>query len=211
MKNALFAIIGFVLGAATGGAVSYYILEKRYQEEFDEEIEEYKAQVAAENEAKEETTVKDDHKDVEDCTPTNVPADVVEKVKEMQEGIKRTSNRNIARDDPANNKTNYSALSNKTCITSKGGLANMTDQSSPYEISEDDYYDNPDDYDQVELCYSREGDLRNLDGQVIEDADDLVGLRNLEALDAGEVDEVFVRNDRYKEVYWIDCSEPPIK
>lgn len=201
MNSTVKAILGFVFGALVGGGVTYFILDKRYSEAFEEELEEYKAQIEEEKKQESAKEVKNDEPDKE------IPSEVVEKVKEMQEGIRKSSNRNITRNDNPNTKTNYSSLS-KPNNTNTGGLVNMADQFRPYRITEDEFYENPDDYNQLEFCYDPEGDLRDIDGEIVENVDHQMGLANIEPLDTGEVDEIYIRNDYYKELYHIDCTPP---
>lgn len=77
-----------------------------------------------------------------------------------------------------------------------------TNEKEPYVIPPEEFGE-IEDYDTISLTYYADGYLTDDQNEIVEDADDVVGLDSLDHFGEYEDDSVFVRNDRLKADYEI--------
>lgn len=96
--------IGFIVGLLTGGAVMYFVQEKKLSREFENELEDYKAQFEKEHGMNDETDGENDPEDKEEndksieedkdtMSKKDIPDAAIRAVEKMQEGIRNARNK----------------------------------------------------------------------------------------------------------------------
>lgn len=218
MNNTVSGIVGFILGAAVSGIAVYIYQDKRLSKKFEEELKIYqkKDNITEDVNTTQENTTNDETTEPEGDTmkKTNVPEDALEAAKKMQEGIKRDKENRENRDKIERSKTNYSKLTRnyRGADDEKGGKENMTMSekivnNKPYYITVEEFYemDGKDGYKAIDLFYNGDDDsVCNESGEILEDAWMSIGWDIQQDLFDGKTDdEIYVRNDEFKEVYCI--------
>lgn len=175
MKNTLINLFVFAAGAAIGSAVTWKYLKDEY-----ERIAQEDAKSVRETYAK---MYAETSKPGED----DIMIDLDELCKEPEE----------EEDEETVTLFNYGRILNDADY-SKEELS----RNRPYVISPEEFGD-IDDYDTISITYFKDKVLAYLDLELVEDADDVIGLDSLNHFGQYEDDSVFVRNDMLKADYEI--------
>lgn len=173
MSNRSLFSLGFIIGAASGATVAWYLLKDKYETLAQEEIDSVKEVFARrEQEMKDETVKRNVAEGIKDSDRTKPD------LKEYAEQLKK------------NGYTRYSDLS-----ADDEGVSDK--QTKPYVIPPEQFGDD-ENYDQISLTYYADGVLADENDEVIEDVEDTVGIDSLNRFGEYEDDSVFVRNDARK-------------
>ena len=173
MSNRSLFSLGFIIGAASGATVAWYLLKDKYETLAQEEIDSVKEVFARrEQEMKDETVKRNVAEGIKDSDRTKPD------LKEYAEQLKK------------NGYTRYSDLS-----ADDEGVSDK--QTKPYVIPPEQFGDD-ENYDQISLTYYADGVLADENDEVIEDVEDAVGIDSLNHFGEYEDDSVFVRNDARK-------------
>lgn len=173
MSNRSLFSLGFIIGAASGATVAWYLLKDKYETLAQEEIDSVKEVFARrEQEMKDETVKRNVAEGIKDSDRTKPD------LKEYAEQLKK------------NGYTRYSDLS-----ADDGGVSDK--QTKPYVIPPEQFGDN-EEHEQISLTYYADGVLADENDEVIEDVEDAVGIDSLNHFGEYEDDSVFVRNDTRK-------------
>lgn len=182
-------IFAFSIGAAVGSVVTWKLVKTKYEQIAQEEIDSVKEVFSRRAE---------EAKDVVETEYVSEPE---------KEEVYKPSEADVSKYTTiTNNYVNYSNVE-------KGGSESMEDLK-PYVIPPENLGDE-EDYDIVTLNYYQDGVLTYDTGEVIEDADDIVGEESLGSFGEYEEDSVCVRNDRYRTYYEIllhydACPNPTV-
>lgn len=219
MNDNVKAIVGFVLGAIVSGVAVYIYQDKRLSKKFEAELKAYTdpkemdTKDAVQNETKDEANNAETKGD-DTMNKSNIPQDAIDAAKRMQEGARKAKENRETKGEREKNKTNYAKLTRDYTGKEKDekGDKDMTISeklvnNKPYYISRDEFYemDGTDGYRAVDLFYNSDDDtICNDDGEVLEDSWMSIGWDIQQELYDGKTDdEVYVRNDEFKEVYCI--------
>lgn len=173
MSNRSLFSLGFIIGAASGATVAWYLLKDKYETLAQEEIDSVKEVFARrEQEMKDKTVKRNVAEGIKDSDRTKPD------LKEYAEQLKK------------NGYTRYSDLS-----ADDGGVSDK--QTKPYVIPPEQFGDN-EEHEQISLTYYADGVLADENDEVIEDVEDAVGIDSLNHFGEYEDDSVFVRNDARK-------------
>ena len=173
MSNRSLFSLGFIIGAASGATVAWYLLKDKYETLAQEEIDSVKEVFARrEQEMKDETVKRNVAEGIKDSDRTKPD------LKEYAEQLKK------------NGYTRYSNLS-----ADDEGVSDK--QTKPYVIPPEQFGDD-ENYDQISLTYYADGVLADENDEVIEDVEDAVRIDSLNRFGEYEDDSVFVRNDARK-------------
>ncbi len=173
MSNRSLFSLGFIIGAASGATVAWYLLKDKYETLAQEEIDSVKEVFARrEQEMKDETVKRNVAEGIRDSDRTKPD------LKEYAEQLKK------------NGYTRYSDLS-----ADDEGVSDK--QTKPYVIPPEQFGDD-EEYEQISLTYYADGVLADENDEVIEDVEDAVGIDSLNHFGEYEDDSVFVRNDARK-------------
>lgn len=173
MSNRSLFSLGFIIGAASGATVAWYLLKDKYETLAQEEIDSVKEVFARrEQEMKDETVKRNVAEGIKDSDRTKPD------LKEYAEQLKK------------NGYTRYSDLS-----ADDGGVSDK--QTKPYVIPPEQFGDN-EEHEQISLTYYADGVLADENDEVIEDVEDAVGIDSLNHFGEYEDGSVFVRNDARK-------------
>ena len=173
MSNRSLFSLGFIIGAASGATVAWYLLKDKYETLAQEEIDSVKEVFARrEQEMKDETVKRNVAEGIKDSDRTKPD------LKEYAEQLKK------------NGYTRYSDLS-----ADDEGVSDK--QTKPYVIPPEQFGDD-ENYDQISLTYYADGVLADENDEVIEDVEDAVVIDSLNRFGEYEDDSVFVRNDARK-------------
>lgn len=173
MSNRSLFSLGFIIGAASGATVAWYLLKDKYETLAQAEIDSVKEVFARrEQEMKDETVKRNVAEGIKDSDRTKPD------LKEYAEQLKK------------NGYTRYSDLS-----ADDGGVSDK--QTKPYVIPPEQFGDN-EEHEQISLTYYADGVLADENDEVIEDVEDAVGIDSLNHFGEYEDDSVFVRNDARK-------------
>lgn len=173
MSNRSLFSLGFIIGAASGATVAWYLLKDKYETLAQEEIDSVKEVFARrEQEMKDETVKRNVAEGIKDSDRTKPD------LKEYAEQLKK------------NGYTRYSDLS-----ADDGGVSDK--QTKPYVIPPEQFGDN-EEHEQISLTYYADGVLADENDEVIEDVEDAVGIDSLNHFGEYDDDSVFVRNDARK-------------
>ena len=171
MSNRSLFSLGFIIGAASGATVAWYLLKDKYETLAQEEIDSVKEVFARrEQEMKDETVKRNVAEGIKDSDRTKPD------LKEYAEQLKK------------NGYTRYSDLS-----ADDEGVSDK--QTKPYVIPPEQFGDD-ENYDQISLTYYADGVLADENDEVI--VEDAVGIDSLNRFGEYEDDSVFVRNDARK-------------
>lgn len=185
MHNGVKYTFIFSIGAALGALVTWQYLKPKYERMVQDEVSEFKRDWAERDGKKEENSEEtdDDESRIMDIT-------------ELEE--KRAQIREIAK------QYNNILEENKyTEVLEKGG-SNMKDDE-PYVISPLKFAEEDEDYEVVSLTYHADGILVDDMGELIEDAESIVGTEFPEHFGeyTEDPDTVYVRNERLMTDYEI--------
>lgn len=173
MSNRSLFSLGFIIGAASGATVAWYLLKDKYETLAQEEIDSVKEVFARrEQEMKDETVKRNVAEGIKDSDRTKPD------LKEYAEQLKK------------NGYTRYSDLS-----ADDEGVSDK--QTKPYVIPPEQLGDD-ENYDQISLTYYADGVLADENDEVIDDVEETVGIESLNHFGEYEDDSVFVRNDTRK-------------
>lgn len=173
MSNRSLFSLGFIIGAASGATVAWYLLKDKYETLAQEEIDSVKEVFARrEQEMKDETVKRNVTEGIKDSDRTKPD------LKEYAEQLKK------------NGYTRYSDLS-----ADYEGVSDK--QTKPYVIPPEQFGDD-ENYDQISLTYYADGVLADENDEVIDDVEETVGIESLNHFGEYEDDSVFVRNDTRK-------------
>ena len=173
MSNRSLFSLGFIIGAASGATVAWYLLKDKYETLAQEEIDSVKEVFARrEQEMKDETVKRKVAEGIKDSDRTKPD------LKEYAEQLKK------------NGYTRYSDLS-----ADDEGVSDK--QTKPYVIPPEQFGDD-ENYDQISLTYYADGVLADENDEVIDDVEETVGIESLNHFGEYEDDSVFVRNDTRK-------------
>lgn len=164
-------LLAFILGAASGSAVTWYSVKKKYEEIAQREIDSVK-EVFANRE-------KERNKDV---VAKNVTEDKKEKP-ELKEYAAKLHRQGY---------TKYSEYFDGGISKEKESVVN-----GPYVISPEQFGEN-EDYEKISLTYYADQILADENDEIIEDVEEMVGFESLNHFGEYEDDSVFVRNDAKK-------------
>lgn len=165
-------IFAFILGAASGSAVTWYSVKKKYEEIAQREIGSVKEVFAKKRE-------KEQNKDV---VAKNVTEDKKEKP-ELKEYVAKLHRQGY---------TKYSEYFDGGISEEKESVVN-----EPYVISPEQFGEN-EDYERISLTYYADQVLVDENDEMIEDVEEMVGFESLNHFGEYEDDSVFVRNDAKK-------------
>ena len=184
--NKIAVVASFVFGAASGAAIAWKFIDEKYkrirQEEIDSIIREYDPNSRRVVEIP-VIDISDESAD-ESETPEAIAKKAVDKP-DVVEYAKKISGMGY---------TNYSNTE----------AAPKSPEDGPYIITPDEFGEYEDDgYENVSLTYYADKVLADDRGDIVEDADILIGLDALNHFGQYEDDSVFVRNDDMKTDYEI--------
>lgn len=162
----------FVMGAAVGSAVTWQYAKKKYEQIAQEEIESVK-EVFSKREPDTEITIDSTERQIARVEKMTGKPDISEYSEKMQKSY-----------------TNYSGF--KADEKEQEAMSNR-----PYVISPEEFGEN-EEYERISLTYYADQVLADENDELIEDADDVVGMESLTHFGEYEDDSVFVRNDRLK-------------
>lgn len=183
-------VLMFAAGAAIGSAVTWKVVKTKYEQLVQEEIESVKAVFSNRDDSSQEYTedsinTRDDSECVlhPDGTVTHINWDELEDLDEEED------------ESPEENDADTYARLVNNYTNEKGGAERMT--KDPYVIGPYDF-GIFDDYHQIELTYYADGILEDEDGNIVTDADELLGVGALNTFGEYEDDAVHVRNERLR-------------
>lgn len=195
--------LAFISGAAAGVAASWYVLKTKYEQIAQEEIDQMREYYwdRMDEDAQFERGEFDIgpgaplESGVEDVTIENISEEirthVEEVVAECEDIIKKARY------------TNYSDIVESNNKDAKGGAESMVEKTDkPYVIPPEEFGEF-DDYETISLTYYADKVLADDLDELVEDVDNVVGLKSLETFGEYEDDSVFVRNDRLRADYEI--------
>lgn len=173
MHNKTLFSLAFIIGTVVGSAATWYLLKDKYKALAQEEIDSVKEVFSRrEREWKDESvkkTVAEGIKNVDKEKP-----DLKEYARRLEkEGYTRYSDFGSDEEE-------------KTVL-----------EADPYVIPPEQFGDD-EDYEQISLTYYADGVLADENDEVIEDAEDAIGIDSLNHFGEYEDDSVFVRNDTRK-------------
>lgn len=184
MTNTLSKVLAFTAGAVVGGLVTWKIVERKYAQIANEEIDSMREYFKDKYgvEGEEEDVSKDDV----DTDPDQTQIDIREYAKQLA----------------ANKYTDYSGTGKEK--------EEVDDVDKPYVISPEELGE-LDGYETTTLYYHANGILTDDQGEVIEDADDIIGIDPLNHFGQYEPDSVCVRDDARRVDYEILYDSTPHK
>ena len=173
MSNRSLFSLGFIIGAASGATVAWYLLKDKYETLAQEEIDSVKEVFARrEQEMKDETVKRNVAEGIKDSDRTK--PDLKEYARRLEkEGYTRYSD--------------FGSDEEEKPVSEAG----------PYVIPPEQFGDN-EEHEQISLTYYADGVLADENDEVIEDVEDAVGINSLNHFGEYEDDSVFVRNDARK-------------
>lgn len=168
-------VLVFAVGAAIGSAVTWKILNTKYEKLIQEEIESIK-----------EAFCDDQRDDIpEDEEPDGEFKQINwDDLEDLKEEMDNEESEEFQRKEYKRLADNYTG--------EKGGVESMAKE--PYVIAPYDFGE-LDGYSQVELTYYADGILEDEDYNIVNDADELIGRDSLNTFGEYEDDAVFVRNE----------------
>lgn len=190
MNSSIKNIIIFSIGAFTGGATAYYFIRKAYEQIANEEIESVKNSFRHAAQAMSEYKGRDE---------TEATGEKLHREKGSASDAVRYGT--FFGNETANTYPDYNGAEN-VCFN-KAELADMqmtserNNSERPYVLAPD-YLGEYEDYLVITLIYYADGILADEDGNVIDNADEVVGRDSLSHFGEYENDAVFVRNDVLK-------------
>lgn len=179
MKSKFINVLMFAAGAAIGSAVTWKIVQTKYEQIVQEELKSIQDAFSDQQSNNQEQVDEYDEEEQRQC-PGQINWDELEDLDDEEY------------DADEGDLNTYAGLANNY-TSEKGGSENMVKE--PYVISPYDFGE-LDGYSQVELTYYADGTLEDEDYNIITDADELIGPKALTTFGEYEDDAVFVRNER---------------
>jgi len=161
----------FILGVATGSAVTWQYIKKKYEQLTQEEINSVKETFSSASQLKEYVNPQYGIASSKAEKP-----DISTYLNKIQE----------------NGYTDYSNINSV-----KKNETPISHVKSPYTISPDEFGEN-EDYDTISLMYYADKILADEDDEIVQDIADKIGYESLTTFGEYEDDAVFVRNDTLK-------------
>lgn len=173
MYNGLKGTLIFVLGAAVGSVVTWKVLKRQYEQIVQEEIDSFKEMMSKNH-----------------GSPMKIMAEVGEKI------ISEIAN------DAKTEKEEYEAIASEYSNNNeeKGGSDYMYGDGLITIIAPDEFGED-EDYDTESLIYYADEMLADDQGNLVEDADDLIGADFADHFGDYEDNAIYFRNDKYKVEY----------
>lgn len=180
-------VLVFAVGAAIGSAVTYFTMKPKYERMIQEEVNAFKKDFVECMVDIQTATEEETEDDEEDERPSEVT---------------RTSHINWAELEDLNEEEDFEpdeedlaeyAEIVKQYNNEEGGAKAVA--KNPYVISPYDFGE-LDGYKQISLTYYADDILEDDDGEIVRDADELIGVGSLNTFGEYEDDSVFVRNER---------------
>lgn len=189
MKCKFTNVLMFAVGAAIGSAVTWKVVKTKYERIAQEEIESVKE--AFEDRLTNLQEQVDDYATLDESEEWadragRVSWDELEDLDEDEE--------EEAEDAPDDALNEYARLIDQY-TKKEGGAEHMAKE--PYVIAPYDFGE-IDGYSQISLTYYSDGILEDEDGDIVKDADELLGVGSLNTFGEYEDDSVFVRNEFLK-------------
>ena len=170
-----FSIITFVIGAAVGSAVSWYLTKQKYESIIDEEINSVKEVFSTIKEQKIEKPVKTDEEEKKVTNPAIEKSDIMKYA---------------------------SKIRNEKYVDYTTKKEEKHSEDGPYVITPDEFGEY-DDYTQITLIYYADNVLTDELDQLVENVEDTIGYDSLTHFGEYDDDSVYVRNDKRKIDYEI--------
>ena len=171
MNKTATAFISFVLGAAAGFAVTWYLLKDKYAAIANEEIQE----------------VRDYYKSKYE--PETIQSDSPQtKTKEIKASIDKLVMNKISEQH------DYTAYSKSNDKKNESETKN-DDSEKPYIITPEEF-DTIEDYELCELTFFKDQIIADNDLEIVEDLDDVIGFESLNHFGEYADDAIYVRNDK---------------
>lgn len=186
--NKATGIAAFILGAAVGSGVTWYLLKDKYEKLAQEEIDSVKEVFS---------------KRTSDISEKDEPQDKIEDIPEEPTVKELDSYKEFV------SKVEYTDYStNKTAGIKQEKAADIEHEDTPYVITPEEFGE-LDGYDEISLTYYSDQVLTDENNELVEDVDRVVGFESLNHFGEYEDDSVYVRNDRLKCDYEIlmDCRK----
>lgn len=173
MSNKSLFSLAFIIGAATGSAVTWYLLKDKYEALTQEEINSVKEVfLRREQELKDQSVKKMVAEGIKDADKEK--PDLKKYTRRLEkEGYTRYSDFGLDEEDKS------------------------ASEVGPYVIPPEQFGDN-EEYERISLTYYADDVLADENNEVIEDVEDTVGIDSLNHFGEYEDDSVFVRNDTRK-------------
>lgn len=170
-------MIAFAAGAVIGSAVTWKVLETKFEQRVQEEIETVKEAFINMNTAQEQS--EEESEDEEDAS-------------EEYHQVNWEELEDLDEDETDDDLEEYAELTNR--YSSEKGGAEKVEVKKPYVIS-------PYDFDEIgfrtmELTYYEDGILEDENHEIVTDVDELLGEGSLNTFGDYEEDSVFVRNEK---------------
>ena len=175
MNNGLKNSIIFVLGAAAGSAVTWYLLKTKYEQIAQEEIESVKEAFGRR-------------------------LDEIEGIGDKEEPFAEPTPLDYSKEEKINYAgilaTHYGIVNNE----GKGGSDTVEVGTPPYTISPEDYGE-LDGYETDSFTYYADGVVTDMDDNPLEDVEGKIGEANLQKFGEYEPDSIYVRNEMLRMDY----------
>lgn len=168
-------VLMFAAGAVIGSAVTWKILETKFEQRIQEEIETVKEAFIEMNRT-EETESEDEE----------------EEASEEYHQVNWDELEDLDEDETDEDLEEYAELTN--LYSSEKGGAEKVEVKKPYVISPYDFDENG--FRTMELTYYEDGILEDENHEIVTDVDDLLGKGSLNTFGDYEEDSVFVRNEK---------------
>lgn len=172
MKALYFAFGGFVAGSIAGSISTIFFLKKKYEDLANSEIAEIREMYKNKVEKEAETYSQKDEKP-EESEKTDISKEEVEKADK------------IASD------AGYTFYSKKTTQDSKN------EANAPYVITPEEFGEE-EDYEKVTLMFYSDQIIADMNDDIVENVNAVIGFESLNHFGEYEDDSVYVRNDRFK-------------
>lgn len=182
MKNAFI----FLLGAATGGTITYFSLKNYFQRLADQEISDM------------EDYYKEHFQDLDDLEEREKQFNEISEEKQLNDKIKKEYIEHVR----ASQYTNYS-----NSDPAESESPTEEDEPEPYQITEAEFSQFPDDgwEDDSYTWYEDTDEVVNAYGKTISEEDVLEHLGNefKELFDRNDTNTIYIRNEKYRKDYEI--------
>lgn len=175
------SILSFIIGAAVGSAVTWFISKQEYEKRINEEISELRNKSPKTRGTKAQNDNDDEKTEPDRCASDDTDDDIMAQAKKIAQDNKYVNYATAVPDKEAGNKQ----LADK-----------------PYTILPEEFGE-LDDYEKISLSYYADGIVADEDDEVIDDIAGTIGEESLRMFGQYEDDSVYVRNDALKYDYEI--------
>lgn len=180
MNKIIYGAVGFLIGAVSGAFGARIYLKNRYEALADKEIDEVK-KMYLEKEIELESKISEE-KPKKKKASTKKKETKSEKTEEKPKRVKQ--------------KINYNDISRKEEeVKAENEAPEEEEPAEPYEITFQEFDDEHPEYDKINLSYYDEDGSLVTDDEEIVDADDTIGVENLDKFVSDEMNEMYVRNN----------------